>query len=109
MGGLMAEIYLRIHSVIPDAETLLAYEPEELAEVLMARINDMPSKYRDAMKPQELIAHSDVHEYPHFHQGSAQKALMEAWACLERDGFVALLPDDNQGLYFITRKGERRV
>jgi hypothetical protein len=105
----MAEIYLLIHSVITDAEALLAYDPEELAEVLLVRINAMPSKYRNAMKPQELIAHSDIREYLHFHQGSAQKALMEAWAYLERDGFVAPLPDDNQGLYFITRKGERRV
>ncbi len=58
-------------------------------------------------REKELIAHSDVGDYMHFHQGSVTKALMEAWECLERDGFVAPLPDDNQGLYFITRKGER--
>jgi hypothetical protein len=106
---MLTEIYLQIHSAIPDAEALLAYEDQELAQVFLRCINAMPSKYRNAMKPNELIAHSDVHEYQHFYQGSVEKALMEAWECLVRDGFLAPLPEDNQGMYFITRKGVRRV
>ena len=104
---MQTEIYLHIHSIIPDAEVLLAYETAELAKVFLGCINAMPSKFKNAMKPNELISHSDLYEYQHFHQGSVQKALMEAWECLEREGFVAPLPDVNLDMYFITRKGER--
>jgi hypothetical protein len=103
---MITEIYLRIHPVLPDAELLLAYEPQQLARVFLQCINAMPQKYKDAMKPTELIAHSDIDEYLPFHQGYIKKALMEAWEYLEREGFVAPLPDDNQGLYFLTRKGQ---
>lgn len=103
----MGSIYFHIHSVIADANALLAHEPEELAGILLQCIHAMPQNQKNGIKPKELLAHSDVYKYPPSHQEEIKKAFMEAWVCLERDGFVAPVPENELGWYFITRKGQR--
>src|SRR3954469_25207343 len=103
----MPETYLHIHSVIPEAQELLALEPEDLAVVFLRCILDMPPGSNDALKPKQLIEHSDITQYLPFHQGYIKKALMEAWEHLETEGLIAPIPDDDYGWYYITRKGQR--
>jgi hypothetical protein len=103
----MPEKYLHIHSVIPDAQELLALEPEELAGVFLQCILAMPPGSNDALKPKDLIEHSDITEYLPFHQGYIKKALMEAWEHLEIEGSIAPIPEDDYGWYYVTRKGQR--
>jgi hypothetical protein len=103
----MAETFLHIHSVIPDAQELLALEPEELGGVFLQCILAMPPGSNDALKAKELIEHSDITEYFPFHQGYVKKALMEAWENLENEGLIAPIPEDDYGWYYVTRKGQR--
>jgi hypothetical protein len=106
---MMEEVYFHIRPAMPDAEALLAQEPERLAGVFLQCIGAMPESYRSAFSPHELLAHSDIPEYPIFYHGSVKKALMEAWMCLARDVLVAPLPEDDEGRYFVTRKGQRQM
>lgn len=103
----MGSIYFHIHSVISDATALLAHEPEELAGILLQCIHAMPQNQKNGIKPNELLAHSDIYNYPYSQQEEIKRAFMEAWICLERDGFVAPIPENELGWYFITRKGQR--
>jgi uncharacterized protein (TIGR02391 family) len=88
---------------------LLAQEPEELAGILLQCIHAMPQNQKNGIKPKELLEHSDIYKYPSSHQEEIKKAFMEAWICLERDGFVAPIPENDLGWYFITRKGQRVI
>jgi uncharacterized protein (TIGR02391 family) len=102
----MASLYT-LHDVLPDGELLLAHEPEELAAIILECVYLLPENERRVVNPLELFAEDAVHKYPHFNRESIRKALMEAWACLARDGFVALDPvyGKNGHFYFITRRG----
>jgi uncharacterized protein (TIGR02391 family) len=90
-----------------DAHALLAHEPEELAGILLQCIHAMPQNQKNGIKPKVLLEHSDIYKYPSSHQEEIKRAFMEAWICLERDGFVAPVPENELGWYFITRKGQR--
>jgi len=46
-----------------------------------------------------------VSAYPQQKWKDCQRALMEAWAVLEREGLVAHKPEDNGGWFFVTRRG----
>lgn len=103
----MAYLY-KLHELIPNAELLLAHNPEELAAIVLECIHLLPENEKRTINPLELFSENAVYKYLPFYQEAISKALMEAWACLERDGFVALHPrhGKNGHWYFITRKGQ---
>ena len=98
----------RLYDIIPDASLLLAYSPEELATIVLECIHQLPENEKRTVNPFELFSESSVYKYQPFYQESVRKALMEAWACLERDGFVVLHPvyGKNGPWFFIARKGQ---
>lgn len=99
---------LKIHSIISDNNLLLALEPEELASILLQWINALPQNDKYQIKPKILFGeYSDIFMYGHHQVEIIKKALMEAWVCLVRDGFVTPLPDNDHGCYFITRRGQK--
>jgi len=100
---------------LPDPETLLALEPEELAGVLLMHLNGIP---RDPHAP----ARPDVHPGNFTNEGDPQgfgsfprplwnalgRAFMEAWAWLVREGLVVRKPGpSNYEWMVISRRGER--
>jgi uncharacterized protein (TIGR02391 family) len=96
-----------IHAAIPDTDLLLTLEPEALAATLLVCLNNLPENERRLFCSNNLFgAHDRQCPYPQNRFPEIQRALMEAWAILIRDGFIA--PDAEQGVrgwYFITRKG----
>lgn len=96
-----------IQRVIPDAELLLALEPEELAATLLVCLNKLPENEREKLHPGNRFSAGSLFPYPSQLIPAVQKALMEAWGVLVRDGFLALEAEGGpNGWHFLTRKGK---
>ena len=108
---------MKISDVFPNPDDLLALEPEELAEVLLRRLQAVVEE-RQRSNPSTRESF-DVNFHNFFNQnnycesppefGSRQpevdSALMEAWSWLESAGLLARSRDSTAGLFFITRRG----
>lgn len=98
-----------ISSIIPDAESLLALEPEELAGVVLEHLNSIhPTEARSLLNINNICVEFGVKGYPHEYYERISQALMEAWVWLEREGLIAPRPgEQTHGWVFITRRGQR--
>lgn len=94
-----------IPGLIPDPDDLLALQPEELAGYVLECLNALPQKNQDQISRYNFTLYHTVREYPQDRWEECQRALMEAWSCLERDGLVAVRPESEKG-YFVTRRGK---
>ncbi len=103
-----------LNVLIPDVEVLLGLPPESLAGAILQDLNDAlepeieqrarsnPSNYTTRL----FIAPNEC--YPREHQEGVFRAILEAWAWLEREGL--LIERHNFGgarEYFVTRRGEQ--
>ncbi len=89
-----------LHEVADNAEALLALEPEELAQlVLQAIVAQEETKY--SQTPNRYDFSLEFSNHPK----DVQRAIMEAWAWLESSGAIAQLPQQQDGLFFVTRRG----
>src|SRR5438034_8260399 len=97
----------RIHELLPDPEVVLGLEPEELAGPLLQFLNSFPQG--QPVNQQNFGQRHTVEGYPHEYQEQVQLALMEAWAWLEREGFVVPRPQQvgGPGWFVISRRGRR--
>lgn len=95
---------MSIQSLIPDAQTLLALEPEELAGVLLQYLNSLPETSSDLNRHNFSLPNT-VQEYPRECHAQLGRALMEAWVWLEREGLLAPSPQQGGDWVFITRRG----
>jgi uncharacterized protein (TIGR02391 family) len=93
--------------MIPNAEDLLALEPEELAGVLLEHLNSLDerspllSRYNFCLPGQ-----SPADAYPSEYRDRVNKALTEAWGWLEREVLIAPRPGDPMNWVFVTRRGK---
>src|SRR4051794_20496256 len=95
-----------IFSLIPDPENLLALEPEELAGVVLEYFNSLPDESRSQLNSHNFSLPPTVQDYPPDYRDRIRRALMEAWAWLEREGL--LVPESGDGSsVFISRRGQR--
>ena len=126
----MAQRFPTLLEMLPDAESPLSLEPEELAGPLLVSLQG-----REQINPEVTISHESVfgsldgngrlrfpgnnqseirQNYPREHDDEILFALMEAWQWLEREGFVAPRPTRLSGRmslgptteYFVTRRGQ---
>jgi len=98
---------LKLTDLIPTADTLLALEPEELAGFILEYFHSKgdPEKFEE--HPANFSGESTVQDYDQGKRVQCQKALMEGWSCLDREGFIAMRPADSHGWYVLTRRGKR--
>lgn len=96
-----------IFSIIPDPETLLALEPEELAGVVLEYLNSLSESERGQLNRYNFSLRHTVKDYPDQYQERITQALMEAWVWLEREGLIAPKPGSEGEWVFITRRGRR--
>jgi uncharacterized protein (TIGR02391 family) len=99
-----------IHELIPNAEDLLALEPEELAVVFLQAIGSSG----DGMSPGRAIkrgnlflpGHSPVNGYPAQYRNRVYEALAAAWVWLEREGMLLPAPgQQDPDWVFISERG----
>ena len=113
-------MFRKLFEILPDVESLLSLEPEELAEPLLISLDGDQN-----INPVSVISHGDLsrslqtrtelrQKYPPRHDDKVLFRLMEAWQWLEREGFVAPRPTDlsrersmgRATTYFVTRRGK---
>jgi len=96
-----------ISSIIPNAEDLLALEPEELAGPLLQHVNQLSvnNQHRNNAFNGDTI----VRGYPHGAHEKIKHALMEAWVWLEREGLIAPRPGHDRDWIYVTRRGHRLI
>jgi uncharacterized protein (TIGR02391 family) len=111
-------MYRQLSSFVPNASDLLALEVEELAGVLLAHLNSYEgmagnSVYQNGLLSQsnftrahEQTGHGQKPEYGD-KQKDVNRALMEAWAWLEREGILIRDPNQPAPWFFISRRGQR--
>lgn len=103
------QITRSIHSVMPDAEALLALEPEELAGVVLQHLNSVSQRHSGILNRHNYSLYHTVEGYAEKYKKAILRALMEAWTWLEREGLVAPNPEQEGDWVFITRRGQRMV
>lgn len=95
---------------LPDPETLVNLEPEELAEHLLEFFHGIreTDRQRQVMSLDWLGGPHPVDKYPAKYREPVSMALMEAWSWLEREGLIAPYPRHiAAGSYFITKRGQK--
>lgn|ERR1043166_1640189 len=99
---------LSFRDMIPEAQSLLDLEPEEFAAYLLEFLNQSESDIntRSALNRHNIGLPHYTEGYPPELRGSISQAFMEAWMFLEREGFIAPQPGDDDR-YFITRRGKQ--
>lgn len=96
-----------IKSFLPNPETLLDLEPEELAGYLLEYLNSLPQREQASLSRYNFSLRSTVKDYPPHYQEDISRALMEAWVWLEREGLLAPKPGARGDWQFITRRGRK--
>ena len=115
------QIFLKLFDILPDADSLLRLEPEELAGPLLVSLEGNQNINLENVISHGLMSVSFEggrgqmrQQYPPEHDDEILFALMEAWQWLEREGFIALKPtqlsrETSIGMlttYFVTRRGK---
>ena len=96
-----------IFSIVPDPESLLSLEPEELAGVVLQHLNSLPESGSGQLNRYNFSLPHTVQEYPPAYRDQISRALMEAWVWLEREGLLAPKPGSQGEWVFITRRGKK--
>ena len=99
-----------IISMIPSVQSSLQLEPEELAGIVIQYLNSLASQDQQQLNRHNFLTFWGVQDCPRETLDALQRALAEAWAWLERECLIALLPGagGSQG-FFITRRGRKLV
>ncbi len=94
--------------LVPDAETLLALEPEELAGALMEHLSSQNEERKQQLNRRNFlnIYESHVNSYPKEFWQRVLCALGDAWAWLEKEGFLIPKEDNDRDWVRISRRGE---
>ena len=98
---------MKLIELIPTADVLLDLEPEELAGFVLEYLHSNTDSEKFNEHPANFSGESTVKEYEQNKWKECQKALMEAWSCLEREGFIMMAPANPHGWYVFTRRGKR--
>ncbi len=93
--------------MIPDASSVLALEPEELAGIALVLLTSSGPNEPSRLHPSSFTSHETIGQYPEAQREKIQCALMEAWQWLLQEGLLAPRPGDTFGWHFITRRGEK--
>jgi uncharacterized protein (TIGR02391 family) len=103
-----------ISSLVPNVDDLLALEVEELAGVLLTHLNTHPGHYWNGRYSYSKFF-EDLRVAPPLgcpvyvaRQEEVNRALMEAWAWLDREGLLVKDADTAaDDTFFISRRGQR--
>jgi uncharacterized protein (TIGR02391 family) len=105
-----------IHQILPNADDLLALEPEELAPVLLEYIASgaagAPGTRKSPISRGNVFTQgaSPGNGYPPEHKDAVNEALMAAWVWLEREGL--LLPaigQHDRNWVFVSERGRKLI
>jgi uncharacterized protein (TIGR02391 family) len=96
----------QIHEIVPDPETLLRLEPEEVGAVVLEYLNALHPDDHGQLHRHNFSLHHTVQGYPREFHDRLCRVLMEGWIWLEREMLIAPRPGQVEWS-FITRRGKR--
>jgi len=95
-----------LYDLIPDADSVLALEPEELAGVGLELITLGAAAGGPSRLHSTSFAHPDtLGPFPQHKRNQVEYAMAEGWNWLVREGLIAPAPGDTHGWHFVTRRG----
>jgi len=94
-----------IHTAFPNAETLLALEPEELGGIVLEFLRSQAGSSNNTFQRAAFIHLDNLQGYPRSHQQEIMAALREAWNWLLSVGLIAQQESPPHETFFITRRG----
>jgi uncharacterized protein (TIGR02391 family) len=97
---------MTICDLIPDSDSLLALEPEELAGVVLQYLNSLPPE-SGQLNRYNFSLPNTLGGYPQEYHRRIGEALMEAWVWLEREGLLGPKPGTQGEWVFVTRRGRQ--
>jgi uncharacterized protein (TIGR02391 family) len=99
-----------LKSMLPDAASVLALEPEELGGVLLEHFNSMTAQEQFQLNRHNFLMSAEVLAYGRDPLDRLACAFAEGWAWLERECLVALKPNAGGSYgYFVTRRGRKLI
>lgn len=96
-----------IYSLIPEPDSLLGMEVEELAGYVMQLIQSSNPKGRGMISTGNLISQEWLRDYPKEKINDIRFALIEALQWLKNEGLIEQHPGQGEGWVFITRRGQQ--
>jgi uncharacterized protein (TIGR02391 family) len=97
---------VQLPQAFPSADALLALEPEELAGYVIEHFHEgNPAQFKEHQA--NFASDYLVQNYPQDKHDQCRRALMEAWSCLVRDGFLVPEPNNVHAVYVLSRRGQR--
>ncbi|HEV8717500.1 MAG TPA: hypothetical protein VGX03_32350 [Candidatus Binatia bacterium] len=98
---------MRINDFVPNADTLLTLEPEELAGMVLQYLASLVEHSSSDLNRCSFTNPSSVARWSPNRSEEVARALTEAWIWLEREGLIAPKPGDQYDWFFVTRRGQR--
>lgn len=99
---------LTFHEIITNPEIVLDLQPEDLALPMLRYLRELEqSSSRSQLHPRNLFGNLQLPDENGKPQTSerVKRIAMEAWAWLDRQGFLAPDPNTDTGWFIITRRG----
>ena len=111
-------MYRSLSSLVPNAADILALEVEELAGVLLMHLNSYEGvsgnsvyqhggisqrNFFNSMNPTSSLAKPEYGD----RQPEVNRALMEAWAWLQSEGFLVKNATSTGDWFFVSRRAQR--
>jgi uncharacterized protein (TIGR02391 family) len=93
--------------LLRDPDDLLALEPQELAEGILAYIGSLPPEEQNRLNRYSFGLPHMTQGWPHDRQKEISRVLMEGWVQLERDGLLIQKPEANDQSRILSRQGQR--
>lgn len=93
--------------LVPDPDSVLALEPEELAGVALELLSSSGPDEPSRLHPSSFTSPQTIGSYPANRKQEIEFALIEGWQWLVQEGLIAPRPGDTHGWHFITRRGKK--
>jgi len=94
-----------LYDLIPDADSVLALEPEELAGVGLELIMSGSPNGSSRLHPTSFTHPDTLGPFQEHKRSQVEYAMAEGWNWLVREGLIAPKPGDTFGWHFVTRRG----
>lgn len=96
-----------LHDLIPDPQTVLALEPEELAGIALELLNSTATNGPSRLHPSSFASPETLGAFAPEARNEVALVLCEGWQWLVQEGLIAPCPGDTFGWHFITRRGKK--
>lgn len=96
-----------LYALLPDADAILALEPEELAGLSLELITSVTPEdgIGSPLHPSSFTHPQTLGPFPEGRRKEVEYAMAEGWNWLVREGLIASTPGDTYGWHFVTRRG----